>query len=119
MIDVKKMEDIISLQKIRNLNNITDRKQPMNGWSDHRREMVFYDADGYVIEADESGSSCFDWDTPVHIDLRKKMLTIDDGASFVLTEQECDLFKIVVKKHGNTVPLSFFTLPFPGEDDES
>lgn len=119
MIDAEKIEDTISLQKIRNLNNITDRKQLMNGWGDHIREMVFYDADGYVIEADESGSSCFDWDTPVHIDLRKKILTIDDGASFVLTEQECDLFKIIVKKHGHTVPLSFFALPTLEEDDES
>lgn len=109
MIDAKRIENSISLLKIKNLNNITDREQPSG--IDHRRQMRFYDWGDCVIEADESGTSCLDWDVPVHINLCKKRLEIEGFAEFILTKQEYDLFKIVAKEHGNTFPLSFFTLP--------
>lgn len=114
MIDAKTIENIISLKKIKNLNIITDREQPMNSGIGHRRQMSFYDGGDCVMEVDESGSSCLEWDMPVHIDLRKKRLAIRGFAEFILTKQECDLFKIVVKKHGPIIPLSFFTLPTLG-----
>lgn len=119
MIDAENIEDTISLQKIKNLNNITDREQPMHSGINHRKQMRFYDWGDYVMEADESGTSCLEWDMPVHINLRKKRLAIDGFAEFILTKQECDLFKIVVNEHGNTFPLSFFTLPTLEEDNES
>lgn len=119
MIDAKKIEDKISLKKIKNLNNITDREQPRHCGIDHTRQMRFYDWGDCVMEADDSGSSCLDWDVPVHINLCKKRLEIEGFAEFILTKQECDLFKIVAEERGNTFPLSFFALPTPEEDDES
>ena len=117
MIDAKKIEDSISLLKIKDLNNITDREQPSG--INHRRQMRFYDWGDCVLEDDELGSSCLDWDVPVHINLCKKRLEIEGFAEFILTKQECDLFKIVAEERGNTFPLSFFALPTPEEDDES